>query len=198
MMSSSILFPPESNPYGVSYSEWTARWWNWLLSIPSENNPANDLTGMNGTLNQDGPVWFLAGTVGGMARRTCTIPSGLSILLPILNHGGTFADEPTISSEDELVFHTRNEIELISKLEVQIDELNITGLDRYRVQSPVFEVVLPTSNLFGGNPGPTRGFSDGYWLFIKPFGLGNHHIHTFGSCRAGRVIVGIDWNIRVA
>jgi hypothetical protein len=60
------LFSRESDPYGVSYTEWTARWWQWAFSIPVENNPVNDMTGANCAINQHGPVWFLAGTLGGV------------------------------------------------------------------------------------------------------------------------------------
>jgi len=26
------LFAPDSDPYGLAYSEWTVRWWQWCLS----------------------------------------------------------------------------------------------------------------------------------------------------------------------
>jgi len=192
-----LVFPPDSNPYGVSYAEWTARWWQWILSLQIESHPAIDQTGENCKLNQNGPVWFLAGTVGGVAHRSCSISSGLALLLPVLNHGGTLADEPTFKSDDDLQLHARREMDVISELEVNIDGMNINGLEEYRVQTPVFDVVLPKNNLFGGIPGPTKGVADGYWLFIKPFALGKHKIHCFGSCRAGKVIIGIDWDITI-
>ena len=28
------VFPPGSDPFGVSYDEWGARWWEWAGSIP--------------------------------------------------------------------------------------------------------------------------------------------------------------------
>ena len=34
------VFTLDSQPYGVSYAEWTAKFWQWLLEQPSDNNPS--------------------------------------------------------------------------------------------------------------------------------------------------------------
>ena len=192
-----LVFSLDSDPYGTSYAEWTAKWWQWVLSIPVENNPVKDNTGKNCAINQSGPVWFLAGTVGGVAERNCSIPTGRAILFPILNHGGTLADEPTIKSEKELLLLAKREMDVISDLEVTVDGLKLNGLQRYRVRSPIFDVVLPENNLFGGTSGPTRGVADGYWLFLEPLPEGKHKIHSFGSCLSGKVNIGVSYEIRV-
>ena len=69
----------------------------------------------------------------------------------------TFADEPSIKSEQELVSLAKKEMDVISNLSVMIDGEKLDGLQKYRVRSPIFEVVLPENNLFAGRPGPTRG-----------------------------------------
>lgn len=193
--SSLLVFPTDSDPFGMSYAQWTAKWWQWALSSPAENNPVNDPTGKNCAENQSGPVWFLAGTLGGVVDRNCTIPAEKAILFPILNHGGTLADSPTFKSEEELLSHTSREMDIISNLEVAIDNVKLTGLEKYRVRSPIFDVVLPEKNLFGGTPGPTRGVSDGYWLFLAPLSKGKHKINTFGSCLNGKVMIGVNYDI---
>lgn len=66
--------PLGSKPYGLTYGEWTAKWWQWTLSTPKDVNPGGDTTGKNCALKQSGPVWFLSGTFGGSATRVCTIP----------------------------------------------------------------------------------------------------------------------------
>jgi hypothetical protein len=192
-----LIFSLDSDPYGMSYAEWTAKWWQWALSIPLENNPINHYTDKNCALNQSGPVWFLAGTAGGVAERSCTMPAGKAVLFPILNHGGTLADTPAIKSEQELVSLTKREMDVISDLEVIVDSVKLNGLQRYRVQSPIFDVVLSENNLFGGTPGPTRGVSDGYWLFLKPLHKGKHKIHSFGSCLAGKIKIGVNYDITI-
>ena len=63
-----LVFPVDAKPYGKSYAEWSAIWWQWLLSIPKDTSPAGDTTGKNCGTNQQGPIWFLAGTFGGADR----------------------------------------------------------------------------------------------------------------------------------
>ena len=81
----SKLFPIESKPYGFSYSEWTAKWWQWALSIPKGHNPLID-SGEHCAEGQSGPVSFLAGTTTNIhwAERSCIIPMGKAILFPII------------------------------------------------------------------------------------------------------------------
>lgn len=62
-----------------------ARWWDWEESSPVDANPIDDPTGAACAQNQPSDVWFLAGTHGGNAHRTCTVPSGPKIFFPVLN-----------------------------------------------------------------------------------------------------------------
>src|SRR5215210_9228774 len=55
------VFTLDSQPYGVSYAEWTAKFWQWLLEQPTDTNPAvgNDEKGEKCDNNQKDPnVWF--------------------------------------------------------------------------------------------------------------------------------------------
>ena len=61
--------------FGATYGEWSARWWQWALSIPAAVNPILDATGANCARDQVDDVWFLAGTFGGTVTRSCTIPA---------------------------------------------------------------------------------------------------------------------------
>src|SRR5215472_11802577 len=36
------VFAPNSKPYGLTIGEWSARWWEWVLSIPPGSNPQLD------------------------------------------------------------------------------------------------------------------------------------------------------------
>ena len=119
-------------------------------------------------------MWFLAGTTQQLANRECIIPANKSILYPVLNFGATLADEPTLKTEQELIALARREMDRISNLEIKVDGEKISDIQNYRIQSPVFDIVLPENNLFGGLAGPTRGVSEGYWLFLKGLPKGNH------------------------
>ena len=90
------VFALDSKPYGSSYEDWTIKFWQWLLSIPSDKNPVTDTTGelcgesQNSTL----PVFFLAFSGGGSAVRTCDVPAAKAILVPINVVECSFFDLP--------------------------------------------------------------------------------------------------------
>src|SRR5262245_47401786 len=75
--------PPTASPHGKTYGEWAAEHSRWLWPIPLGVNPGRDLDGSQCAINQDGPVWFLAGTFGGSVSRNCTIPAGKAIFFPL-------------------------------------------------------------------------------------------------------------------
>src|SRR3954452_3884451 len=80
---------------GKTYGEWSAAWWQYVLSIPQSQNPLLDATGALCGQGQSGPVFFLVGTfttevvngdVFGTANRSqCTAPAGKPLFIPILN-----------------------------------------------------------------------------------------------------------------
>src|SRR5438445_798649 len=81
-------FTPDDKPYGLTFGQWTVKWWQWLLSIPKNDNPAMDNRGVHGSESQANEnVWFLAGTFvtnSQLARRNVAIPSGRAILFPTI------------------------------------------------------------------------------------------------------------------
>ena len=62
------VYSIDDKPYGLTYGQWTANFWKWVISIPQQNNPNNDPTGAKCAINQnDLNVWYLAPTFGGSA-----------------------------------------------------------------------------------------------------------------------------------
>ena len=175
--------PTDTVQYDISYTEWTARWWQWLLSIPIDRNPAADETGENCDEGQIGPVWFLAGTFGGLNERVCAIPAGKSILFPVINAECSYAEYPDLRSEAELRQCAVSSNEGITELMVTIDgrAISQSELLRYRVQSPLFDVNFPRGNIFSVQEGPSQAVSDGIWVFLPPLTPGQHEIHFKGS-----------------
>jgi hypothetical protein len=88
------IAPPGSNPHGLSYGEWNARWWQWAFSAQVPVNPVLDSTGTHCAEGQTGQVWFLAGTFGGpgTTTRSCTVPLGQALLVPLVNCEASNAD----------------------------------------------------------------------------------------------------------
>jgi hypothetical protein len=193
-----IIYRRDENPFGKTWEEWTAKWWQWALSIPIEHNPGNDETGVNFNKNQNyHDVLFLAGTFGGSAEREIIIPARRAILMPVINFTTSYAEEPALKSESELISRARYDIDDIVKKEAIVDGMNIQGLEKYRVASPLFDITLPDNNVIGVQAGPTQGVSDGYWLFLKPLPPGKHEIRAWGSCSSGRTNIDITFHITV-
>ena len=171
-------FPPDSKPYNVTYPEWSVRWWKWVLTIPEENNPIADQTGKDCGINQQGPAWFLTGTLGGSVIRHCTIPSGKAILMSPLNAECSFAEFPAMKTDSELSGCAKysNDAQIV----VSIDGTKLQNLDAYHVQSQIFNVTLPQNNIYGAPGGPTQAVSDGWWIMLKPLSPGTHKVHLSG------------------
>jgi hypothetical protein len=73
----SLVYPPGARIVGRSYSDWTARWWQYIFPIPAPVNPTNDTSGTACDVAQKGLVWFLAGSgLNAPVKRICTIDSG--------------------------------------------------------------------------------------------------------------------------
>ena len=176
-------YPPDAIQYNQTYGEWTAKWWQWLSSVPQDRNPAADETGANCHEGQNGPVWFLAGTYGGLNERVCSIPAEKSILFPVVNQLCTFLDRPNLRTESELRDCAVTANEGVTELMVIIDGQPISEeqLRTYRVQSPLFELNLPEGNFLSGQQGSTQGVSDGFWVFLPPLAPGAHEIHFRGT-----------------
>src|SRR5918994_6340280 len=171
-----LVFPVDSKPYGKSYAEWSAIWWQWLLSIPKDKSPAGDLTGENCETNQQGPIWFLAGTFGGAVERTCTIPLGKAIMFSPINSECSYAEYPDEKTEPDLRECAKTFQDQTTYAQVTINGTAIENLDKFRTQSQLFNVTFPENNIFGISSGSTQAVSDGIWIILKPLPLGEHKI----------------------
>jgi hypothetical protein len=183
------VFPPEENVFGMTYGDWSAAWWQYVLSIETGANPVLDTTGNNcGIAQSSAPVFFLAGAgTTDPVTRTCTVPAGKALFFPILN--------VECSTVEASPFHGDNAQELRTcvadfintvdedTLQASIDGKNVQNLTDFRVQSPLFDFIMPAANNFLGLPGVTSGssVSDGYWLLLKPLSPGSHVIHFEGA-----------------
>jgi hypothetical protein len=171
------VFPTDSKPYGLTYGEWTAKWWQWAYSMTEEHSPMVDDTGRNCANNQTGPVWFLAGTGGGAVTRQCTIPADKAILMPIINVECDTAADPS-RTEADLRSCAKADQDTVIEKEITIDGINVGNLDSYRFQSPLFNVTFPENNIAGVQPQTAEAISDGFWILLEPLSPGSHEIHV--------------------
>ena len=59
--------------------------WQWAIAIPASHSPIFDKTGNRCGIAQRGDVWFLAGSTGAKVTRTCSVPAGVRLFVPIVN-----------------------------------------------------------------------------------------------------------------
>jgi hypothetical protein len=193
-----IYFRPEEKPYGLTYGQWTVKWWQWLLAIPRDQNPALDETGSKVERVQANPyVSFLTGTFVNTIntpRRTVALPSDKSILFPAINYQANFIEDPIFKNESELKRHVSADIDDIARHDVLLDGEYVPS---FRVASDpsLFPVQIANDLPHGtngvdtgwvdGKGGQTDAVSDGYWTFLRPLPRGKHNIHLAGSCTGG-------------
>ena len=178
-----FIFDSQSKPYGISYAEWTSKWWKWAYSVPKNINPAYDDTGKYCSEGQSGPVWFLTSSYKHPVDRFCSIPSGKSILLTMLNSECSFAELPNFKTENQLRQCAKQMQDSVVRLQASINGANISALEKFRIQSPLFNFTVHKNNILGLPPQTTSAVSDGNWVFLKPLPIGNYIISFKGSLK---------------
>jgi hypothetical protein len=173
------VFPVNSRPFGYTYGEWSAKWWQWAAQIPSNINPITDKTGANCAQSQSGPVWFLAGSTGAPVFRNCVIPAGKALLFAPLNSECSSAEDSTLRTEAQLRSCALNQ-DIGADPHVIVDGVTFQSMQTYKVQSPLFSFTFPNDNIYGAPPGPTLSVSDGWYIMLQPLSPGKHTIHLYG------------------
>jgi len=179
------VLPVNSHPYGMTYGEWSAEWWQWALSIPADRNPVTDTSGEFCAEGQSGKVWFLAGTFGTTETRSCTIPAGKALFFPIINCESSEI-EYGFTTEAEMRADATATINAVTDLKVEVDGKELKDLWSYRVQSGLFTIWLPQDNVLDleiptGEGVSSDTVSDGYWIMLAPLSAGEHTIHIHGE-----------------
>jgi hypothetical protein len=179
------LYTPYDRPFGLTYGQWTTKWWLWALSIPKKTSPVLDSAGEYAGIKQRDPVWFLAGTFGEnrFPRRSCKIPRNRAILFPVINYEANYFELPNLDRVN-LVNHVVRDQD-----DIKVKEAIVDGekMPIYRVKSEpeIFQLSLPVENSLDLPVGTTYATTDGYWVFLKQLTRGQHQIYFHGSCSNG-------------
>lgn len=177
------VFAPNAHPFGASYGEWQARWFEWLLEIPAPTNPQFDETGALCGVGQSGHVWFLAPVPGpGTTTRACTIPVGTGIFVIGIGNECSNVEPPPFFGATEAELRECAALGFDTFFEGVTDSISVDGvlvsdLDRFRTQTPLFSYTLPPDNIYGLPPGEaTKAISDGQAVIVRPLPPGHHTI----------------------
>lgn len=179
------VYTNASKPYGLTYGDWTTKWWQWAYSVPRNVNPSYDDSGRYCSEGQTGPVWFLTGSYKHAVDRHCDIPAGKSLLLTILNSECSIAEFPSLKTEQDLRNCAKQMQDSVIGVSAVLDGVSVKGMDKYRIQSPLFNYTIGKNNILG-LPAltTTESVSDGNWLFLKPLPAGEHVLYFKGNLKS--------------
>ena len=207
-----VVITPDSLAYARPYSEWSAEWWQWALSIPVANHPLFD----NGdcSVGQAGPVWFLGGKFcannspncgTNNVVRSCAVPVGKALYIAVLNAENSVLETSSSTQIADLRAMNAGAMDGADSISLKIDGLKIPQLKKnYRVQSPAFTFTMPDDNLFSAiGEGPYPGGSyfpavdDGVYVMLSPLAPGQHLLHFHGSYPQFNFTLDITYHLTV-
>jgi hypothetical protein len=173
------VVPVRSAAYGGTYDQWSTRWWQWALSIPERNHPIGDNTGARCGTKQRGNIWFLAGTFGGPATRSCVVPAGKALFFPLINI--VFLDRAGAGANPRRLLSTAQAaMDGVTNLELTIDGKKMPRLRGQRADASGFPVTIVDGNFLRQDGGRYVGGTDGYWVLLSPLPPGKHTIRFRG------------------
>lgn len=196
------VFSKSDKPYGKTYGAWTAKWWQWIMTIPTERSPLHDLTGEHWYIDQpSSDVWFLAGNFATKAeafpRRRIKMEPGRSILFPVLNCVSSFLSDPDLKTHEELIGRVEDDANSVVKNELFMNGKRYEA-ERVHSDPRIFRMTIIKDNpLKMENLGLTDAAADGYWAFLKPGLRGSYNIRFEGSCENGRLKAGATYDLEI-
>ncbi len=197
------VLPPNSHPYGRSYAEWSAAYWQWLFAQPLDGHPGLDTPEFDVRDGQAGRVWFLTGPFG-TVERYVTIPANTALCVSLVNVDSSTLEEPPFygaTAADQLAI-ANGFADYITDLSFTADGRSLRNLDDFRVTSPQFSFTAPTPWLFGATGGTGTATGVGYFVMLAPLPVGRHTIHytaAFKFSDAPEDYIGVEmtYNITV-
>lgn len=80
------------------------------------------------------------------------------LLFTSLNSECSFAEFPNLKTEEQLRQCAKQMQDSVIRLEASVNGIPLTGLEKYRIQSPLFNFTLPENNTLGLSPQPPRQY----------------------------------------
>ena len=167
--------------YGKTIGNWGHAWWTWALKFPEETNPILTNGNVDCVAGQNGKVWFLAGTFGTNADRSCTVKQGKALFFPLFN---SFPWTPEDCSDELNCRKTAAAfVEGFNAWTCDVDGLPCAFSSQIvRAQSDALPIVLEPGTIavetFGYTPGKRAiAIADGFWVMLEPLPLGEHTVH---------------------
>jgi hypothetical protein len=120
---------------------------------------------------------------GGISERTCKVPAGMGLFIPVMQVEWSDKEAPGASIE-ELRKSAKKDQDSVNSLYLKIGdkEYKYKDLIKYRTQTDVFEVVFPDNGIFGViEGGVSKVVADGFYIITEPLTKGNYSVHFKSS-----------------
>lgn len=195
------VLPPSSLPYGLSYQEWSAKWWRWSLEQSTNHL---EYVGYPGVCEGPGSsVRFLAGVYipgsGGISVQTnrVTVSDQNPLFFPILSVWVDNTGCPTFTTNtvDQLVAEAVGDWSVVTVTTCTIDGVAVPGLsdptnNDFLVQAPPFSYTTAEKGnvlaALDGDPCVPGGLTIypavayGAYVMVAPLSPGKHTIRIVG------------------
>lgn len=148
------------------------------MSEPERTNPVADEDGSECARNQPQDRWFLAGTFGTQAERTCRIPGGVPVAFPLVNLMGGPSDCADFMST--------------AKGSAVLDGKKV---DPETVRGATISVQGVADNPVTGTDERSTATGCGLWVQLPPLEPGKHTLTIRGQ--AQDFAVGVDYSLTV-
>jgi hypothetical protein len=169
---SSLIFPRDSRPYGLSYEEWATEWWRYFVAIPEADSPAADQTGEKCSINQNNDrAWFLVGAFQGKITRTCEVPADKAVVGAFI---GIACNERQDGPVNTLVECAEEGPKYLRLARFTIDGTEIPNVANYKVTSPPSNMSFPEGAVWGAPEGNYALAGSSIMFVVNPLPAGNH------------------------
>jgi len=173
------VLPPTSRVQGLTYGDWLAAWWQYILSVPADQNPLGDAP--------EACILQWVGNVGLVIANSasdtpCAVPAGKMLFVEVLGAECSTLEEPPFYGGNEAELRTCAQGFVPQDLQASIDGVEVRNVSTYIVTSPLYDFAVPEDNVLGvPGGGSGQSVASGAYLMLSPLSPGTHTIHVHGT-----------------
>jgi hypothetical protein len=176
---SSQFYSPSDSPFGITYGEWIAKYWDWWANIPKSQTPTE--VKYECFMHETGNVIFLIDPLkmNGDVSYSCKIPAGKALFFPLVTSEYDKGTEGYEQATDRQLIDAAKQDDNSNAFKVILDGKVISSeyLRSLRAESPFWNITIVSGNHYDSPPGVFRAVAEGFHVFLKPLSPGSHQLY---------------------